>query len=756
MDRRGRPLRPSLVLHPARKGRAAGGRGRRLAARPIDRFILARVEAAGLHPSPEADKTTLIRRVTLDLTGLPPTPAEVDAFLADNGPDAYEKVVDRLLASPRYGEHMARFWLDAARYGDTHGLHLDNYREIWPYRDWVIKAFNENKPFDRFIVEQLAGDLLPNSTLDQKIATGFIRCHVTTSEGGSIEEEVYTRNCVERVDGFGTVFLGLTTGCARCHDHKFDPIKQKDYYQLFAYFNNLDGPALDGNAALPPPVIKAPTPEQAVALAKLNERVASLRKTIADEASKAVYDAAADGKTTEAPPAPADFVWIDDDLPPGARPSPEGGFNHAWQFVAGPGHPVLSGKKSSMQKVQGLGQHFFTGANPGLRCGAGDRLFANVYLDPTDPPREIMLQWNTGEWKHRAYWGENLIEFGKDKTTERVHLGPLPKPGGWVRLEVEAARVGIKPNLVVNGWAFTQYGGTAYWDKAGVRTRTPQGAGQYFDSLTEWAGAQKALGAASLPKEIQDIVKSDPAKRTDVQKKRLRDYFVAHAYSKSRDTFAPLLAQVAAAEKELAELDKQVPATLIFKERADLKPAYILKRGEYDKKGAQVGRDTPGFLPPLPKDCAARPAGSGPMADFAGAPADGPRGGQPLLAAVFRRRPCQDRRGFRLAGRTAEPPRTPRLAGGDVPGRRLGREENDEATRNVRDLPAGVEGRGGAAGQGPGQPAAVARPALPAGRGGAARPGVGGERPAGGEGRRAERQAAAAGRAVGGGRLFRE
>ncbi len=154
---------------------------------PIDAFILARLEAEGLNPSPEAAKTTLLRRVTLDLTGLPPTPEEVDAFLADRSPDAYEKVVDRLLASSRYGEHMARYWLDAARYGDTHGLHLDNYREIWPYREWVIKAFNANKPYDQFVIEQLAGDLLPDATLDQIVATGYNRCHVSTAEGGSIE-----------------------------------------------------------------------------------------------------------------------------------------------------------------------------------------------------------------------------------------------------------------------------------------------------------------------------------------------------------------------------------------------------------------------------------------------------------------------------------------------------------------------------------------------------------------------------------------
>src|SRR4029079_12066055 len=161
------------------------------------------------------------------------------------------------LNSPKWGEHRARYWLDAARYADTHGLHLDNYREMWPYRDWVIKAFNHNLPFDQFLMQQLAGDLLhpvANASgspggMDQLVATGYNRCHVTTSEGGSIEEEIYVRNVVDQVDTNGTVLLGLTTGCARCHDHKYDPIRMKDYYQLFAFFNNNDGPALDGNAA---------------------------------------------------------------------------------------------------------------------------------------------------------------------------------------------------------------------------------------------------------------------------------------------------------------------------------------------------------------------------------------------------------------------------------------------------------------------------------------------------------------------------
>src|SRR5215470_15563821 len=206
---------------------------------PIDFFILARLEKDGLSPSPHADQRSLIRRVTYDLTGLPPTPEEVEAFVADDSHQAYEKVVDRLLASPRYGEHRAHYWLDVARYGDTHGLHIDNFRHIWPYRDYVIKAYNENKHFDRFVNEQLAGDLLPDKTLDSLMASAYVRAGISSGEGGTLTEELRVNNKRERTEAYSAAFLGLTAGCANCHDHKFDPITQRDFYRLTAFFNNL-------------------------------------------------------------------------------------------------------------------------------------------------------------------------------------------------------------------------------------------------------------------------------------------------------------------------------------------------------------------------------------------------------------------------------------------------------------------------------------------------------------------------------------
>jgi Protein of unknown function (DUF1553)/Protein of unknown function (DUF1549)/Planctomycete cytochrome C/Concanavalin A-like lectin/glucanases superfamily len=240
---------------------------------PIDVFIMNRLDGEQLTPSERADKRTLIRRVTFDLTGVPPTPEQVEAFVADSSVNAYEKLVDRLLATKAYAEHRTSHWLDVARYADTHGFHLDNYRSIWPYRDWVISAFNQNMPFDQFTVDQLAGDMLPASNLQQKVATGFHRSNPTTAEGGAIDDEYLAIYAKDRAETTSAVWLGLTVGCATCHDHKYDPITQKEFYQFTAFFRNTTQPAMDGNAFDSYPFVKVPTQDELKREADIKDKI---------------------------------------------------------------------------------------------------------------------------------------------------------------------------------------------------------------------------------------------------------------------------------------------------------------------------------------------------------------------------------------------------------------------------------------------------------------------------------------------------
>ena len=252
----------------------------------IDALVQKRLKEKGWAQQPIADKRTLIRRVTFDVTGLPPTLEEINEFLKDDSDKAYERLVDRLLKSPRYGEHMARYWLDLVRYGDSHGIHADNYREMFLYRDWVIKAFNANQPFDEFAIDQVAGDLRTEPSVDQLVASGFNRLHVSNSAGSALKEELYVNNVTDRVNAIGTVFLGLTLGCAACHDHKFDPITQREYYQLFAFFNNLDGPPDNKGHKSPEPSLAVPTQTQRERLQELQDQLDAAsnegqRKTLA-------------------------------------------------------------------------------------------------------------------------------------------------------------------------------------------------------------------------------------------------------------------------------------------------------------------------------------------------------------------------------------------------------------------------------------------------------------------------------------------
>jgi hypothetical protein len=580
------PTRPALpdVKHPS------------WVRNPIDQFALARLEKENLLPSPEANKRDLLRRVTFDLRGLPPTLEEVDAFLLDNSPDAYEKVVDRLLASPRFGEHKARYWLDAARYADTHGLHFDNERYVWLYRDYVVNAFNANKPFDQFTLEQTAGDLLPNATLEQKIATGFGRCNVTTNEGGSIDEEVLMRYGVDRVETMSTVFLGLTTGCAVCHDHKFDPITQREFYQLFAFYSWSADRAMDGNIQLPPPIVKATTPEQQAQLADFERRIAEVQKQITDELAKIEYVEPAESQSTTSFADPTEYVWIDDDTPPGAKQQGDS----PWEFIGKSKLAPYSGERTSTRTAQGVSQHFFTEAQPPLRVGEGDKLFTYVYVDPNNPPKTIMLQWNDGTWEHRAFWGDDLIPFGSGpQSPNHLHLGPLPKAGEWARLEVEAQRVGLAPGAAINGWAFTQYDGRTYWDKAGIVTRTPQ-AGTGFDSLARWDAYERSLKKSALPEPVKKAVKTDPAKRSDEQKQQIRDYFLQKIYPKSRPTFEAYEKQLEDLNKQKRDLDAKIPASLVMEDMDKPRDTFVLIRGQYDKKGEKVEPGIPAALGELP------------------------------------------------------------------------------------------------------------------------------------------------------------
>lgn len=565
----------------------------------VDRFILAELEAKHLGPSSEASKETLVRRVTLDLTGLPPTLSEVDAFLADKRPDAYERLVDSLLDSPHYGENMARYWLDLARYGDTHGLHLDNERSLWPYRDWVVKAFNRNMPFDQFTVWQLAGDLLPNATPEQKVASGFNRCNVSTSEGGAIDEEFQVRYAVDRVETTATTWMGLTMGCAVCHDHKFDPISQKEFYEVFSIFNNISEKAMDGNALLPPPSMKLPSAEQEKELNEFDAHIAELKAKMKDLVAAMDYVDPAT-LTNAAKTAPEEIVWVDDDFPKGAEVTIQEG-NKGEQWVTKDKGQVFSGQRALRRTGAGTHQVYFSKCDQPLAIGPGDKWFANVYLDPKDPPKAIMLQYHTDDWHYRSNWGdEDAIPFGTKNSPDKVQAGTLPETGKWARLEIDAAALGLQPGAEVTGMAFTQFGGTVYWDKAGlVSAHDP--AQDPKVSLAAWEKIQREKGDhADVPDKIKHLLKKKPGSLHEDARKELRDYYLAEVYTDPKSELAPLREAVKSAQEKRDTIEAKVPATMISEELAKPRPAWILVRGQYDKHGEPVGPGVPAFLPPLP------------------------------------------------------------------------------------------------------------------------------------------------------------
>lgn len=573
---------------------------------PIDAFVIDRLKREGLSISPEASKPILVRRLSFALTGLPPTPAEVSAFLADDSTDAYEKLVDRYLASPHFGEEMARHWLDVARYADTHGLHLDNERQMWAFRDWVVRSFNSNKPYDAFTIEQLAGDLLPQPTTDQLIATGFNRCNVTSSEGGSIDAEFLYRYAVDRTSTTAQTWMGLTAGCAVCHDHKFDPISQREFYSLYAFFNSAADPPMDGNSLLTDPVMKLPSDQERQKLADLDQQIAAVQAQIDERVAQIVY---ADPAEAQPPPAAVttEILWMEDDFPPSGKT--QGNPGHPTTFVTvADGGRVFSGQRSLKRTDSGLAQDVWDQATIPLVVPSDGIIFANVFIAPENLPRSIMLQFHKNGWLHRAVWGDyDVIPWGAANTTERVSMGILPESGKWVRLEVPAEKIGLHAGDQLTGFATTQYGGTIYWDKIGV-VGASDPAHDPAHSFAAWWKQAAGKDTPGLAADLNAIAKAGPESKPDgASQSRLRAHYLASVCVATKPQFADLETERTRLRTERDAIDNSIPSTFIYRDVPQPRESFVMLRGRYDKPGDKVEPGVPAVLPPLARADASVP-----------------------------------------------------------------------------------------------------------------------------------------------------
>ena len=565
---------------------------------PIDRFVMARLDGERMVPNPEATRSELITRLSLDLTGLPPTPDQVRAFTSDNAADAYERLVDRLLASPAFGERWASVWLDQARYADTKGYEKDARRTMWPYRDWVIRALNDDMAFDQFTIEQLAGDLLDEPTQDQLVATAFHRNTMTNDEGGTDDEEFRTAAIIDRVNTTMQSFMGLTAGCAQCHTHKYDPITHTEYYRLFAYFNQSSDADRNDEA----PTLAVPQNDQKTRLDDLDAQMATAQAQLDALAREIAYEEPSDPGSPDESPSnePAEFIWIDDRAPVGSTEHQTGG-PKAWLWldptVVGP----HSGTRSSgLRAGKEFAQFFAVDPLVPLLVGEKAQLFAHVWLDPNDPAREIMLQWRTkrADWGHRAYWGENLIMFGADGTPERLHKGELPANGAWIRLEIEAEEVGLQAGDEITGWAFSQHTGTVAWDASGIVTKHAQDS-TYLRSQDAWERLASTT-PQGLPEHLRSAITIDRADRSPEQVDQLRTFYLQRVNEQSWRGFDDLDTKIRAIETEIASVKSQVPKLPIMRELAGdaRRSTHRLEVGSHLSPAEEVSPGVPGFLHP--------------------------------------------------------------------------------------------------------------------------------------------------------------
>ena len=600
---------------------------------PIDRFILARLESEGLSPAPEADRRALARRLSLDLTGLPPEPAIVDAFVADPHSDAYDRLVDTMLSSLEWGEHRGRHWLDYARYGDTNGIHIDNYREIWTYRQWVVNAFNRNMPFDQFTILQLAGDLVtdhgqaatPEQILDNRIASGFNRCNITTSEGGAIAEEYLVLYARDRTETTSAVWMGLTTGCAVCHDHKFDPLSQKEFYELSAFFNNTTQPAMDGNVHDTPPILPVPTVadrSRAFAIEQELKLAAQRRDARRDEdEAKEHFHAWLAALTPEslARTAPQETPLVEMPLAEGSGTS-----TRIKQVAKEIDLPLTLQNKAAWQAGPGGRPALLLDGVAAELSNAGDFEFDQPFtatfwtISRKDPHSGTFVCRSTAGTNRRGWTiihdgGKVSLELchdGSDKSIRATADKQLPADR-WTAVAVSYDGSGTAAGVKVSydGQPVTMRTMKDTLAKGTIKADVPllvggRTGGELLASGIGLANLTIWPRSLSTP-EVQRIAYQPALEALLPLKPEDRP---AEAGSLTTwwlgtfdEPFKAATAEIAKLEGEQAAIRKRGTVAHVMHEKNEMAKAYVLNRGEYDKRADEVKPDTPEILPAFPE-----------------------------------------------------------------------------------------------------------------------------------------------------------
>ncbi len=558
----------------------------------IDYFVDAGIEANGLKAAPRADKRTLLRRLSFTLTGLPPTRSELTTFLADDSPAAYEKMVDHYLASPHFGEEMAKHWLDVARYGDTHGLHLDNERAIWAYRDWVIEAMNQNKSFDQFTIEQLAGDLLPNPSAAQLIATGFNRCNVTTSEGGAIDDEFLFRYAVDRTSTTIQTWLGLTGGCAVCHDHKYDPLSMKEFYSLYAFFYSAADPAMDGNVVNTSPFQRITSSDQ--------EQLISILRSIESDSLEELRRLGRIAEAGSTLPL-TEIVILDDIEPLGAQTENSDRFGTGLPWDTTNNVAPFSGSRCLTQR---FGDKVEMGIKNWLMptvVPAEAKLVFSSKLNSKEPSDAVFIELKTAKRTKRWAWCNSPeLASSVGSGPDRI-LGTLPSSGDWHTLMVDLVSQGFEPNEVIESIKLGQFGGIASWDELKLTGRFSHDDTKSND-LNHWWKSKKGKDTPFAEGELAAAIKEGPeseaGKKLAIEVADFHRTFIRTDVSPylitARKHYLDAKANVDIAQRALV-------GSMIYRDLPQPRQAHVMTRGQYDAPGEAVQPDTPAVFPKLTK-----------------------------------------------------------------------------------------------------------------------------------------------------------